>query len=268
MKISEKFKEGKEQKRSLLIGFITAGDPSIELTPKLAKALVEGGVDIIELGIPFSDPIADGPTIQSSSMRSLSNGTTTKDILDISKKIVEELGVPVVLLTYYNTIMKMGIEEFLQGAEKAGISGIVSPDLPPEEAVEYVRLAKSKSINTIFLASPATNDMRLDRIIDSTSGFLYMVSLFGVTGTRDLFTEYSSQATKRIVEKVNGRVPVAVGFGISRPEHVSNFTKLGVDGVIVGSAFIKIIEDNLSNTDLMINKLNNLAKELSQATSN
>ena len=268
MKISEKFKEGKEQKRSLLIGFITAGDPSIELTPKLAKALVEGGVDVIELGIPFSDPIADGPTIQSSSMRSLSNGTTTKDILDISKKIVEELDVPVVLLTYYNTIMKMGIEEFLQGAEKAGISGIVSPDLPPEEAVEYVKLAKSKSINTIFLASPATNDMRLDRIIDSTSGFLYMVSLFGVTGTRDLFTEYSSQATKRIVEKVNGRVPVAVGFGISRPEHVSNFTKLGVDGVIVGSAFIKIIEDNLSNTDLMINKLNNLAKELSQATSN
>ena len=131
-----------------------------------------------------------------------------------------------------------------------------------------MKLAKSKSINTIFLASPATNDTRLDRIIDSTSGFLYMVSLFGVTGTRDLFTEHSSQATKRIVEKVNGRVPVAVGFGISRPAHVSNFTKLGVDGVIVGSAFIKIIEDNLSNTDLMIDKLYNLAKELSQATSN
>jgi len=131
-----------------------------------------------------------------------------------------------------------------------------------------VRLARSKSINTIFLASPATNDMRLDSIIDSTSGFLYMVSLFGVTGTRDLFTEYSSQAIKRVVEKVNGRVPVAVGFGISRPEHVSNFTKLGVDGIIVGSAFIKIIEDNLNNTDLMIDKLNNLAEELSQATSN
>ena len=268
MKISEKFREGKEQKRSLLIGFITAGDPSIELTPKLAKALVDGGVDIIELGIPFSDPIADGPTIQSSSMRSLSNGTTTKDILNMSKKIVEELDVPVVFLTYYNTIMKMGIEEFLQDTERAGISGIVCPDLPPEEGEEYVKLAKAKSINTIFLASPATNDMRLDNIIDSTSGFLYMVSLFGVTGTRDLFTEYSSQATKRIVERVSGRVPVAVGFGISKPEHVSNFTKLGVDGVIVGSAFIKIIEDNLNNSDLMLEKLNKFAKELSQAARN
>ena len=268
MKIAEKFKEGKEQKRSLLIGFITAGDPSIELTPKLAKALVDGGVDIIELGIPFSDPIADGPTIQSSSMRSLSNGTTTKDILDMSKRIVDELNVPVVLLTYYNTIMKMGIETFLSNAEKSGISGIVSPDLPPEEAENYVKLAKSKSINTIFLASPATNNTRLDNIIDSTSGFLYMVSLFGVTGTRDLFTEYSSDATTRIVKKVNGKIPVAIGFGISKAEHVSNFTKLGVDGVIVGSAFIKIIEDNLNNTDLMIDKLKNLAKELSQATSN
>ena len=268
MKISEKFREGKEQKRSLLIGFITAGDPSIELTPKLAKTMVDGGVDIIELGIPFSDPIADGPTIQSSSMRSLSNGTTTKDILSMSKKIVEELDVPVVLLTYYNTIMKMGIEEFLQDAKKAGISGIVCPDLPPEEGEEYVKLAKSESINTIFLASPATNDIRLDNIIDSTSGFLYMVSLFGVTGTRDLFTEYSAQATKRIVERVSGRVPVAVGFGISKPEHVSNFTKLGVDGVIVGSAFIKIIEDNLDNSDLMLEKLNKFAKELSQETGN
>ena len=199
MNIKEKFKEGKEQKRSLLIGFITAGDPSIDLTPKLAKAMVQGGVDIIELGIPFSDPIADGPTIQSSSMRSLSNGTTTKDILDMSKRIVDELNVPVVLLTYYNTIMKMGIETFLSNAEKSGISGIVSPDLPPEEAENYVKLAKSKSINTIFLASPATNNTRLDNIIDSTSGFLYMVSLFGVTGTRDLFTEYSSDATLSLI---------------------------------------------------------------------
>ena len=201
-------------------------------------------------------------------MRSLSNGTTTKDILDMSKKIVEELDVPVVLLTYYNTIMKMGIEEFLHEAEKAGISGIVSPDLPPEEGEEYVKLAKSKSINTIFLASPSTSDIRLDNIIDSTSGFLYMVSLFGVTGTRDLFTDYSSQAIKRIVERVNGRVPVAVGFGISKPEHVRNFTKLGVDGIIVGSAFIKIIENNLDNSDLMLEKLNKLAKELSHAANN
>ena len=137
---SMKFKEGKEQNRSLLIGFITAGDPSIELTSKLAEAMVKGGVDIIELGIPFSDPIADGPTIQSSSMRSLSNGTTTKDILDTSKKIVENLNVPVVLLTYYNTIMKIGTNVFLQEAAKAKISGIVSPDLPPEEGKEYIKL--------------------------------------------------------------------------------------------------------------------------------
>ena len=205
MKISEKFKEGKEQKRSLLIGFITAGDPSIELTPKLAKALVKGGVDIIELGIPFSDPIADGPTIQSSSMRSLSNGTKTKDILDISKKIVEELDVPVILLTYYNTIMKMGIEKFLQGAEKAGISGIVSPDLPPEEAVEYVRLAKSKSINTIFLASPATNDMRLDRIIDSTSGLFQCFddSSYVVTGANYMKPGINSLALSLISDLEN-----------------------------------------------------------------
>ncbi|MAM41840.1 MAG: tryptophan synthase subunit alpha [Thaumarchaeota archaeon] len=268
MNIAEKFKEGKEQNKSLLIGFITAGDPSIELTSKLAEAMVKGGVDIIELGIPFSDPIADGPTIQSSSMRSLSNGTTTKDILDTSKKIVENLNVPVVLLTYYNTIMKIGTDVFLQEAAKAKISGIVSPDLPPEEGKEYIKLARGKDIDTIFLASPATNNLRLDNIIDSTSGFLYMVSLFGVTGTRDLFNEYSSDAAKRIVKRVNGRIPVAIGFGISKPEHVKHFTKLGVDGVIVGSAFIKIIEENSGNTDVMINKLNKLSLELSQATNN
>lgn len=266
MNIAQKFKEGKNQNRSLLIGFITAGDPSIKLTPKLAEVMVKGGVDIIELGIPFSDPIADGPTIQSSSMRSLSNGTTPKDILEISKEIVNDLDVPVVLLTYYNTIMKMGIETFLQEAEKSKVSGIVIPDLPPEEGKEYIQSARKKSIDTIFLASPATNNMRLDNIINSTSGFLYMVSLFGVTGVRNLFNNYSSDAAKRIVQKVNKRIPVAIGFGISKPEHVNHFTKLGVDGVIVGSSFIRIIEKNIGDTNTMLNQVNNLAKELSQAT--
>ena len=266
MNLSQKFKDGNEQNRSLLIGFITAGDPSLEITPKLANAMVKGGVDVIELGIPFSDPIADGPTIQSSSTRSLLKGTTPKNILEMSKNIVNDLKVPVVLLTYYNTIMNMGVENFLNLAQKSNIAGIVSPDLPPEEGENYRNLAREKSIDTIFLASPATNNERLDKIIESTSGFLYMVSLFGVTGARDIFNEYSSNAAKRIVQRVNKRVPVAIGFGISKAEHVSHFTKIGVDGIIVGSAFIKIIEKNLNDTKTMLEQVNNLSRELFNAT--
>jgi tryptophan synthase alpha chain len=264
--LAQKFKEGREQNRSLLIGFITAGDPSLEITPKLANAMVKGGVDVIELGIPFSDPIADGPTIQSSSTRSLLERNTPKNILEMSKNIANDLDVPVVLLTYYNTIMNMGVENFLDLAHKSDIAGIVSPDLPPEEAEEYRDLAKERSIDTIFLASPSTINERLDRIINSTSGFLYMVSLFGVTGARDIFNNYSTDAAKRIVQKVNKRVPIAIGFGISKPDHVKHFTKIGVDGIIVGSAFIKIIEKNLNDTKTMLYQINNLAKELSNAT--
>lgn len=264
--LAQKFKEGRDQNRSVLIGFITAGDPSLEITPKIANAMVKGGVDIIELGIPFSDPIADGPTIQSSSTRSLLKGSTPKSILEISKKIANDLEVPVVLLTYYNTIMNMGVKNFLDLAHKSDIAGIVSPDLPPEEAEEYRNLAKERSIDTIFLASPATTNERLDRIINSTSGFLYMVSLFGVTGARDIFNNYSTNAAKRIVQRVNKRVPVAIGFGISKSDHVRHFTNIGVDGIIVGSAFIKIIEKNLDDTKTMLEQVNNLSRELSNAT--
>jgi tryptophan synthase alpha chain len=264
--IKQVFQKNKAQGNACLIGYITAGDPSPELTSKIADALIEGGVDILELGLPFSDPIADGPTIQAASLRALNAGTTPLKVLGIAKEIKAKHDVPVIVMTYYNPVFHLGLHRFLGAAKAYGVDGFIVPDLPVEEASEYRQAAYGKGLDTIFLAAPSTSKERLARIVDASSGFLYLVSRFGVTGAESKLADSTIQLIKRVQPFTAGKVSLAVGFGISQPEHVQRVVNAGADGAIVGSAFINIVQKNSGNTDVMLSELKAVAKALKAAT--
>jgi tryptophan synthase alpha chain len=264
-RIETVFQELKKRREAALIGYLTAGLPSPEQGSAAAEALIRGGVDILELGIPFSDPIADGPTIQASSNRALSLGVTQNTVFDIVRKIRSKHQTPIALLTYYNLIYKMGIDRFMETCSSSGVNGLVVPDLPIEEADEYRRSAKTHGVDTIFLASPATSVDRLRRIVDATSGFLYLVSLYGVTGARSNVNVSSLDLVKRFKPYTEGKVNLAVGFGISKPEHVKSVIAAGADGAIVGSAFVKLLNEDMP-VQKMLKQLQDLATSLKAAT--
>ncbi len=249
-----------------LIGYVMAGDPTPALTPLIADGLIKGGVDILELGLPFSDPIADGPTIQDASVRALSSGTSPSMVLEMAREIKGRHDTPIVVMTYYNPIFKMGLEKFFNFAKECFIDGLIVPDLPIEEAEEYIELAKTCGIETIFLAAPSTLPERLTKIIACTSGFLYLVSRFGVTGERKKIEDFTIKLVKKTLTHTRGRIPLAVGFGVSKPEHVNSILNAGAQGVIVGSAFVNIIQKNRGDIDIMVERLIRLAKELKAAT--
>jgi tryptophan synthase alpha chain len=263
MNIHQAFQKAKQQKSAALIGYITAGDPTLEATVKIASALIRGGVDILELGLPFSDPIADGPTIQAASLRALNAGTTPMRVLEIARQIKEQHDVPVVIMTYYNPVFKAGVDNFIGLAQSHGVDGFIIPDLPVEEAKEYKRNADAHGIDTIFLAAPSTSNERLTKIVAASSGFLYLVSRYGVTGAKTSVEDSTVQLIKRIQPFTAGKVPLAVGFGISKPEHVARVIAAGADAAIVGSAFINIIE---RNEPTMLSELEETAKALKAAT--
>lgn len=250
----------------VLIAYVMAGDPSPNSTCEVVGALVEGGADIVELGIPFSDPIADGPVIQAASFRSLSAGTTPRMVLELVPKIKERWDVPIVLLTYYNPIFRMGLESFFILAEGCGVDGVIVPDLPIEEAHDYRDVAKGHGIDTIFLAAPSTSTERLLRILDYTSGFLYLVSLFGVTGVRERVLDLTVEMIEKFLPYTRERIPLAVGFGISKPEHIKTIIKSGADGVIVGSALVEIIGKNLEKRGKMVREVEETTRRLKIAT--
>jgi tryptophan synthase alpha chain len=264
--IAEVFQKLKAQGDGALIGYLTAGDPEPEFTPRIAEALVKGGVDILELGLPFSDPIADGPTIQAASVRALKAGTTPKMVLGMAGDIKRKCGVPVVILTYYNPVFRMGLENFFRLAKSFGVDGVVVPDLPVEEAEAYREAAGSCGVDTIFLAAPSTSNERLRRIVACTSGFLYVVSHFGVTGTREALADSTVRLVKRVLPFTRGRVPLAVGFGVSKPEHEKRIIGAGADGVIVGSAFVNLVHKHQRDLDRMLGELEALARTLKSAT--
>jgi len=263
--IKQAFEKVKKQKTAALIAYITAGDPTPDDTVKIAEALIEGGVDIIELGLPFSDPIADGPTIQNASLRALKAGTTPLKVLEIAQEIKNRHDVPVTVMTYYNPVFRFGTEKFLCSAKKHLVDGFIVPDLPVEEADEYRKAAKTCGLDTIFLASPATSEERLKRIIDASSGFLYLVSRFGVTGAEESVQEATVRLIKHIQPYTTNKVPLAVGFGISKPEHVKRVVNAGADAAIVGSAFINIIQNSKDKKETLTN-LKTKAEELKAAT--
>lgn len=261
-KIEKIFRVLKEGKEGALIGYITAGDPDPKTTPIIANALIDSGVDILELGIPFSDPIADGPTIQAASLRALNAGITPVQVLEIAKKIRKKHKTPIVILTYYNPIFKMGLRKFFRVLRNYEIDGVVVPDLPIEEADQYAKIAKEYNIDTIFLATPSTSDSRLLKIIKFSSGFLYLVSQFGVTGTREVIQKSTIKLIKKVLPKTTNYIPLAVGFGISKPEHAELIFQSGSDGVIVGSAFVKIINENQEDLEIMLKKIRQFTREL------
>jgi tryptophan synthase alpha chain len=182
--IKEVFKNNRKNGYGCLIGYIMAGDPTPEATVKIADALIKGGVDILELGLPFSDPIADGPTIQAASLRALNAGTTPQKVLEIAKQIKTCHDVPIVIMTYYNPVFRIGLNKFLTEAKVNGVDGFIVPDLPVEEAHDFKNAAETKGLDTIFLAAPSTSNERLPKIVSASSGFMYLVSRFGVTGAK------------------------------------------------------------------------------------
>ncbi len=265
--ISETFVELKERHEAALIAYLTVGDPQLKHTPKLAAALIEGGADIVELGIPFSDPIADGPTIQGAVTRSLRGGAKPLDALDVAKAIRKQhRDTPLVLMTYFNPIFRVGVDKFLAQSKDAGISGIIVPDLPVEESADYKKQCSVAGVDTIFLASPSTDPSRLKRILDQTSGYLYLISLYGVTGVRANISDDAVDLVRRYSSMIGGSIPLAVGFGISKPSHVKRLVEAGADGVIVGSAFVSLIEANARNMPRAASKLKGLAQELKKET--
>jgi len=264
--IDSKFRMLRERGEGALIAYITCGDPEPELTIKIAESLVTGGADIIELGIPFSDPIADGPTIQAATMRALGKGITPQKVLKTAYDIKEKLGVPTVVLTYFNPVYRIGLERFCKLASKSGVDGMVVPDLPVEEAEEYKRTAEANGIDTIFLAAPSTPTDRVAKIIRYTSGFLYLVSIFGVTGVRAKLEDSTVKLIQRFLPYVKGRTHLAAGFGISKPQHVKAVIRGGADGAIAGSVFVNIIQKNQSNVGKMLRELEKTARSLKAAT--
>jgi len=239
-RIGKKFQELKREKKKALIPFITAGYPDLETTCKLVLALEENGADIVELGVPFSDPLADGPTIQKTSQHALDAGVTPDKVLDTVRKIRERSSVPIVLMLYYNIIMQMGEERFVHNSVLAGVDGIIVPDLPLEESVSLRAHAEKAGLDLIFLIAPTSTPERIKNLCSASRGFVYYVSLTGVTGVRNAL----ASSIKEKVEKIEActDLPVCVGFGISsaeQAEEVSSFS----DGVVVGSALLKVIGD-------------------------
>lgn len=263
--IEKTFQNLKKQGDAALVAYVTVGDPKPRRTPQIIEALINGGVDIVELGIPFSDPIADGPTIQAATVRALKAGTTPKMALEIAREIKKEHSVPITILTYYNLIFRMGLENFFRLARSHKVDGLIVPDLPIDEAHEYKKVSEAHEIDTIFLAAPSTSKERLQRIIDYTSGFLYLVSLFGVTGARENIQDLTIRHIKKFLPYTKGRIPLAVGFGISKPEHVKAVVESGADGAIVGSAFVNIIQKNQGSTRKMLKEIEEKAHKLKGA---
>ena len=264
--ISKVFQKLKTKKEGALIAYVMGGDPEPKYTPKIAEALIKGGIDILELGIPFSDPIADGPTIQAASTRALNAGTTPKKVLEIAKEIKNKHNIPIATMTYYNLLFKMGLDNFFSTAKECKVDGTIIPDLPLEEATDYKKAAMNYGIDTVFLAAPSTTNERLRQMIACSSGFLYLVSRFGVTGTKATVEDSTLNLVKKTLPFTVGQIPLAVGFGVSKPEHVKSIIGAGADGVIVGSAFVNIIKANLSKPDKMLSELEETARKLKAAT--
>src|SRR5882724_4047076 len=222
-----------------IVAYITAGDPSLDATLKFVLVLAEAGADVIELGVPFSDPLADGPTIQRASERALKSGTTLAGVLNLVRRIRQSSQVPLVLFSYFNPILRMGLEKFASATASAGADGVLATDLTPEESADYRRILAAHHLDTIFLGAPTSTDERLAKIAACSSGFLYLISRTGVTGAKDALPDDLPSLLRRA--RAVTHLPIAVGFGISLPGHVSVLGGLA-DAAVVGSALVSEIE--------------------------
>ncbi len=261
-RIEKKLTGLKAKGEKALILYLTAGDPDLETTEKLIPALDGAGVDILEIGVPFSDPTADGPVIQEAAQRSLRRGTTLTAILKMIGRLRKVTAIPIVLFTYYNPIFAYGNERFAAKAKAAGVDGVLVVDLPPEEADELRTLTDPQGIDFITLTAPTTDDRRLEKIVKTSSGFIYYISVTGVTGTKEPEAEAAARDIRRIRKATD--LPVAVGFGISTAAQVRKFAALA-DGVVIGSAFVKWISLHGREKDFL-RQAAAYARELKEAT--
>lgn len=249
-RIEATFTELKQRREAALIPFITAGDPDLEMTAKLIFALAESGADLIELGVPFSDPMADGPTIQAASERALAAGTTLNGVLQLVADVRQQTQIPLILMGYYNPIFRYGAERFARDAAVAGVDALLLVDLPPEEVAEISAVLQESGIELITLLAPTTPRERMKRLAAAAEGYLYYVSMTGVTGAQKISPENIQVAVKEL--KGMTSVPVGVGFGITTAADAKAVGAFA-DGVIVGSALVKIIAENGQSTELLPN---------------
>lgn len=264
-RIQDAFARLAQRKEGALICYVVAGYPDVKTTGEVIDALVAGGADIIELGIPFSDPIADGPTIQQASHAALENGATPEKALVLAKSMRKKHpDLPLLAMTYSNIFVRAGWDSFIGRCKAAGIDGFILPDVPVEEASEYMQKAREQDMATVFLASPNTSDSRLQKIIESSSGFMYLVSVYGITGARRTFEDYTKDAVRRVKQTAAGRMPVGVGFGISTPAHAKFMMQAGADAVIVGSAIVDRIS-KVKNKRAMLKELEAFAASMKKA---
>ena len=255
--LSEKFELARSESRALLIGFLPAGFPTLERSISAIRAMIEGGVDVIEVGLPYSDPVMDGPVIQQASEAALANGFSTKDIF----KVVAESSVPTLVMSYWNPIERFGVDRFAEELRRAGGEGVITPDLTIEESESWNSATDRESLHRIYVVAPSTSDERLSKVTSSCSGFIYAASLMGVTGAR---TNISS-AAQLLVERIKkvSNTPVSVGLGVSNGDQAREIAQFA-DGVIVGSAFIKLILESKSESEAN-SKVKALATELAEA---
>ena len=260
--MSERIKKIFETKGKKLVTFTTAGDPDFNTSLEILKTIINNGLNIIEIGMPFSDPMADGPTIQESSVRSLANGTKINDIFEIVREIRKlNSEIPIILMGYYNSIFNLGINNFTSKCAETGVDGLIIVDLQPEEDSELLTKTKDKSIDLIRLITPTTNQKRLITILSNASGFLYYVTVTGITGQHSANIEDLKKSIHTI--KSSTKLPIVAGFGIKNRndvEQISTFT----DGVVVGSSIVNIIKDNLNDKNKMINEIKVFTKDLKE----
>jgi len=250
-------------KKPAFIGFTVAGDPDKETCIRAAMALIDGGTDILELGVPFSDPVADGPTIQKADERALTAGTKMDTVFEIVRDLRKKTDVPLVFLAYYNMVYHRGVDRFYKEAHEAGVDGILIADMPVEESDDVYETALRYGIDPIFLITRTTSDERIKKIAARAHGYLYLVAVLGVTGVRDTVSSGALELLQRV--KNHTTLPLALGFGIATPHHAKTCAEAGADGVIVGSAIVEIIGKNLGNPDKMERDLKTYVGQMKKA---
>ncbi len=246
-RIEQKFNFLKQKQEKALVGFVTAGDPDLKRSLEIVNRMIDSGIDILELGVPFSDPSADGPVIQKASKRALENGVTLEDVLEMSGRIRENSQIPIIIFTYYNPVLAMGVQKFCKKALENGADGVLIVDLSFEESNEFLQFKEAENLSLIRLIAPVTPYKRMKMITESASGFIYLISKTGITGSVGFDADKTSRIAKNLRSATN--LPICTGFGISTPDHVKEAAGFS-DGIVIGSAFVAIIEENLENQRL------------------
>lgn len=261
---AEIFEKSKDNNEGIFIPFVVAGDPTYDTSLEIVKQLVENGADALEIGFPFSDPVADGKSVQDADLRAFESGMTIEKCFTFLEEVRKFTDKPIGLLLYYNIVYKHGIDSFYEKLSKIGVNAVLIADLPPEESKDAIEAANKHDLEQIFIVSQATSNDRLKDITKIVGGFIYIASVMGTTGARTEVEQNTTELIKRIREHTD--IPLCVGFGISQPEHVKEVLNAGADGAIVGSALINIIKDNLDNEDKMFEEIIEYMTLMKQAT--